>query len=162
MQGVTLSRNRGEDSTDTDKCIICQTVNAYPATSSENGRKRIREAAEIRKDVVNKRLKTIGDSEFVYHMSNECYKNYTHKKSLTKVAAGHLSEVLPTKTSPLSTRLASRDAACRPPPSQKVDIYKHNCIICNQIKTKGICEKFRLCELPRAKKFLEATIFFSR
>lgn len=160
MEGVTLSRNREEDNTDNDKCIICLKVNDYPATSSENGRKRICEAAEIRRDVVNKRLKTIGDNKFVYHMNNECYKNYTHKKSLTKVAADHLSQVSSTESSPLSTRLASRDAACRPPPSQKVDIYKHLCIICNQIKTKGICEKFRLCELPRAKKFLEATVFF--
>ena len=36
------------------------------------------EAETIRKDIINKRLKTIGDEPFSYHMDNHCYKTYIH------------------------------------------------------------------------------------
>ena len=64
-------------------CIICQR-NSQETSSSENGRKRVREAAEIRNNCVLKRLKLIGD-KCVYHMNNGCYKKYTLRKSLEKV-----------------------------------------------------------------------------
>ena len=70
---------------DVSSCIICQR-DSKPTASSENGRKRIRAAAEIRNDCVLKRLKLIGE-EFVYHMNNECYKKYTLRKSLEKIKA---------------------------------------------------------------------------
>ena len=50
--------------------------------STEAGRKRILEATEIRHDDVNERLKERDLQEFTYYVSNECYKRYTHKKSL--------------------------------------------------------------------------------
>ena len=48
------------------------------------GRKHILDAATIRKDIVNKQLKTIGDEPLSYHMDNHCYKTYTHQKSVNK------------------------------------------------------------------------------
>ena len=70
-----------------EKCIICQTTTTYPTTSNANGRKRICEAADIRKDTVTKRLKLLGDhrEHFVYHMTNDCYKKYTMAKTLKMI-----------------------------------------------------------------------------
>ena len=44
------------------------------------GKRRIIEAAEKRKDIVLKRLSPL-NGNFVYHVSNECYKPYTLKNS---------------------------------------------------------------------------------
>jgi hypothetical protein len=45
-------------------------------------------------------------------------------------------------------------------PQSSLAIYKMKCFICGQIKTKGDCVKFRICETGRARAFLEATTFF--
>ena len=59
-------------------CIICQKKNTKNLTSSENGRRKITEAAAIRKDKVQEPLTSHKlDWDFCYHMDNHCYKNYT-------------------------------------------------------------------------------------
>ena len=72
------------ESPDVEKCIICQTSSDDATISTSNGRKRIRDAAEIREDSVAKRLKYLesNDEHFVYHMTNDCYKSYTMKKNI--------------------------------------------------------------------------------
>jgi len=67
-----------------EKCIICQTATSDPTISNANGWKRICEAADIRKDAVSQRLKLLGNHEenIVYHMTNDCYKKYTLRKTL--------------------------------------------------------------------------------
>ena len=50
-----------------------------PLRSTENGRKRIIDAAEMREDIVEKRLKLQKGEKFVYRMNNQCYKTYTMK-----------------------------------------------------------------------------------
>ena len=78
---------------DIEKCIICQTVQPHlNTTSSDNGRKRIAEAASIRKDVVCDRLKLVENSQIVYHISNDCYKQYTLKKTLDRIGLAGCSE----------------------------------------------------------------------
>ena len=60
------------------RCMICQKKNKKPLSSGENGRKRVREVAENKKDIVYKRLKLIPpDFEFKYHNNYDCYKGYT-------------------------------------------------------------------------------------
>ncbi len=49
---------------------------------TENGRVRILEVTAIQQDIATKRLKAVDKSAFVYHMKNNCDKNYTHKKNL--------------------------------------------------------------------------------
>ena len=45
----------------------------------------------------------------------------------------------------------------RQPP---LHVHKQKCIICCKTQLKGgIREKFRICESPRAKRFLEAAIY---
>ena len=66
---------------DLEKCIICQEdkVDLRPQLSSTaNGQKAVKRAAETREDEVTKRLCLIGDIKFSYHMNNDCYKWYTH------------------------------------------------------------------------------------
>ena len=71
--GIPLINNPQESiHTDIMKCIFFQIDTKKKTTSSEKGRKRILEAATIRKDIVNKRLKTIGDEPLSYHMDNHC------------------------------------------------------------------------------------------
>ena len=80
------------ESSSVEKRIICQTTMSDPVISNTNGRKHIRDAADIRKDSVTKRLKLLGDDEehFVYHMTNDCHKNYTSIIFFTMVEKGHL------------------------------------------------------------------------
>ena len=80
------------ESSSVEKCIICQTMTSDPVISNTNGRKRIRDAADIRKDSVTTRIKLLGDHEehFVYYMTNVCHKKYTSIIFFTVVEKGHL------------------------------------------------------------------------
>ena len=67
-----------------DRCIIkfCQSATKSKTPerlyTGETGRKRLRDVAELKDDVVNKRLKSIGsDFDFKYHTTYSCYKKYT-------------------------------------------------------------------------------------
>lgn len=63
-------------------CIICNNVDGSEI-STENGQEKIRAAANVRNDIVTERLNSLcEEAVFYYHMSNECYKKYCHKKSL--------------------------------------------------------------------------------
>ena len=68
------------------RCIVCQDEEPGKFTSTSNGRKRIRDSATIRKDLVTKRLRLIQNDDFLYHMTNDCYKKYTMKKPLDIIA----------------------------------------------------------------------------
>ena len=83
--GIPLINNPQESiDTDIKKCIFFQIDTKKEPTSYEKSRKQILEAATIRKDIVNKRLKTIVDEPLSYHMDNHWYKTYTHQKSFNK------------------------------------------------------------------------------
>ena len=157
--GIPLINNP-QKSIDTDikKCIICQIETKKKPTSSEKGRKRILEAAIIRKDIVNKRLKTIGDEPFSYHMDNQCYK--THQKSVNKHRrASSVPRDQAERCSETSKGSRSLSTA-RNPAGKKVDIYTTPCVICGQVKYRGSTNKHRICESGRAQHFLEVTSFF--
>ena len=69
LEREVVKKNRGNTSTDYDKCIICQTNRSAPSrkiTSTE----RLLQALKARKDVVSTRLltelQTNGKSELVY------------------------------------------------------------------------------------------------
>ena len=67
---------------DITKCIICQSVRNGRVTSEEHGREKLKRAADIRNDIVTKRLRVA--DEFVYH-TESCYKNYTHSGRLKHI-----------------------------------------------------------------------------
>ena len=56
------------------------------SSTTPNGRKRICDAVEIRNDFGAKRLKISVGNNFVYHMSNSCYKSYTLQKTLDRIS----------------------------------------------------------------------------
>ena len=76
---------RQQDSCFSFNNYICQKPGNLVLT--ENGQRNIIDAANIRKDEVHRRLQSSTiDADFKYHMDNKCCKNYTHKKTLTKIA----------------------------------------------------------------------------
>ena len=67
---------------DTEKCIICQKKTKIPLSSTENGRQKIIDAANKRRDEVYKRLKSSNiERPSKYRMTNDYYKTYTLKKT---------------------------------------------------------------------------------
>lgn len=170
-KGIPLRRQSRDDSNERAatiaKCIICQTQTDQTTTTSQRGRKRVAEAAEIRNDSVCKRLKDVIGQEFVYHVTNECYKSYTHKKTLealrnlpgANIATSSCSTIDEMDISVAATRSQS-SSSNRDPPSSGVDMYKQSCTICGAIKHHGSYEKFRISESHRAEQFLQATSFF--
>jgi hypothetical protein len=75
-KGIKFLTGESGQSVDGNQCIICQGCASQILTGTANGRKRIRDAAIIRNDIVAKRLKCL-DNENVYYMNNECHKKYT-------------------------------------------------------------------------------------
>ena len=150
---------------DGQKCIICQKTTSKPPSSTENGQQKIREAASKRNDEVSKRLTLIGDGDFVYHMTNTCYKGYTLKlkKTVDRIAERQGRQETEARESsdvqlPGTSRRSSVTA--RDKPIDQCDMYNQKCVVCGFVKHYGNYEKHRISETNRSAKFLEATVFF--
>lgn len=157
---LTAKTDSGTETPDPKRCIICQKSTPEATTGTENGRKRVHQAASIREDVVSKRLKVIGQEDFVYHMSNQCYKTYTMKSVLDRITKGKSAKSQDVDNTTRSKRAVRRSSSMpRPEPSPECKIYKQTCVICGNVKHQGNYEKYRISESQRAKKFLEATVF---
>ena len=151
------------------KCIICQKDNkkCQSLQGGEAGRKRVREVAELKHDVVYKRLHILGpDFEFKYHNTYACYKQYTDKRKLEDTGEQpHETVSDDTVEEPESINNASTRSAniSRPPPSANINPIYLKCTICAsdriQLKGKRVREKFRLCEEESAQKFIRAMTF---
>ena len=167
MEGIPLKRIKldgQENIYDAAKCIICQIETATNTTSTENGRNNIKLAADIRKDDVADRLEKADKNSFVYHMSNDCYKKYTLKKTLDKIKerqlTGNALNDIDDKHSP-HTQRRSKSVPRHPPKSSRPnDFYNVPCVICAAAKRDSIYEKCRISETDRANKFLQATVYF--
>ena len=159
MDSVHLATTRPDatDEVDLERCIVCQDEEPGKLTTTINGRKRIKDAAAIRNDVVTKRLRLIHDDfDFMYHMTNNCYKRYTMQKTLNKIAEssgiskqGHEDSPL-YKYRRLSTHRSKLNPKCNP--------INMTCVICGNIKHSGRKRKFRISEADSATKFLQATV----
>ena len=65
-----------------EKCIICQVDNpSTPLRSTENGRKRILDAAEIHEDVVEKRLKLLKGRRICSSYEQSLLQNIHYEKN---------------------------------------------------------------------------------
>ena len=115
----------------------------------------------MRQDEVFCRLERVDLESFVYHVSNKCYKAYTHKKALDKLTSQQLDRSL--------DELKSQDNNNKPRHSRsnirpratplKYDTTAKECIVCGQCKNKGEKRKFRFSESERARKFLKAAVY---
>lgn len=169
LQGIPLKRRKSDVSVEIDlnECIICQKDTGEPTCCSAESQKKIIEAARIRKDIVAERLDRIGQKSFVYHVSNNCYKSYTLKKTLAKLEAdSSTSEELATDGAESATvRIECPSTRAKikprsPPATDSVPVYEKKCTICGNVKHKNERQKFRICEDERAGKFLKAVLFF--
>ena len=132
---------------DINKCIVCQQIKATTVTSSNKGRKRLKEAAGIRDDEVSKRLKWVKTGEqFQYHMNNECYKSYTHKKSLDKLIK-HTAKSVQNEACP--SRSVRSKFTPRNSPRSKLMSFERSCVVCGNVQHKGVREKFCTSERER-------------
>lgn len=146
--GIQLKKSKIIDESST-KCIICQSNEEIACISHETGRLRIKEAAELKRDVVLERLQKFG-SNFVYHSTNSCYKAYTHKKQTTQVESVNPSVCTNTRILPIS--LSSNESKKSP--------REERCVVCDCITYKGKFEKSRITDPNRAQKFLDAKAYF--
>ena len=67
---------------DPEKCIICQKDDIKnPCVPTEAGKLSMKRAADVRNDIVAKRLKIAEDTDvdYVYHNLNTCFKGYVRK-----------------------------------------------------------------------------------
>ena len=161
---MTLSVSK-DTSFDPTKCIICQRTSDEKVLSNPNGRKRIREASEVRNDVISERLKQIKDDGFVYHMNNDCYKLYTMDsdlRSLKRKSSKNSHEPFSSDNGGVSEEKLPRYQAVRNPPKTAMTattLRDVSCIICDKKSHKKNYNKYRICESNRASSFLTATAF---
>ena len=85
-----IIRDTNEKSFDVSKCVICQRQSDTTVISTENGRRKIIEAAAVGKDQVLDHLDLV-ESNFVYHMNNAHYKSYTLRKTLESVQKSNVT-----------------------------------------------------------------------
>ena len=159
------------------KCIICQEDRkGKPPISLPVGRESLKRAANVKNDVVFKRMKIMeqmGVVEFVYHNTNECYKNYTHHKSIEAAAKRHACQLsgVPelektTEKVEMQKQAMPLRSSCTPraPPSSEKDPRDLRCTVCGSesLRVKGtrIYDKCRISTFERAQMFLDATHFF--
>ena len=81
----TNSSATAEELFDIKKCIFCQHNDTFTVITTENGRRKIIEAPEKSRDKIYTRLSSI-EADFVYHVTNKCYKGYTLKKTLESIS----------------------------------------------------------------------------
>ena len=151
---------------DIGKCIICQDNATEKLCSTENSRKRILDASNIRNDVVTKRIKllNVGDN-FLYHVNNKCYKTYTNQSKLNRISKKSMQVQEWDSDTPdkVCDRFSRFETLRNPQPTvlSKTDLYYNtSCIICNSKAHRRVCAKYRISESDRAAKFLSATHFF--
>ena len=136
------------DQINVERCILCQGEERDKLITNANGRKRIKDAAFVRNDVVPKRLKFINDDvDFSYHMTNKCYKRYTMQKTIDKLSG--INDMSPQGGGDCPSYQLRPSTA-----SSKTEVP---CIICDNIKHNANKTRFRISEAYCATKFLRAT-----
>ena len=141
------------------QCIVCQheEPGIGKVTSTCNGRKRIRDAAFIRKDVVMEQLKVIQNNDYsVYHMTKWCNKKYTMNKTLIIITENNNTKGQTEENSLYNYRRLFNP---RSQYDQKCTTKKLKCIIYDCIKHNGSKTKYRIFENDSATKFIQATVF---
>lgn len=171
LSAIPLKRRRSEVyNIDITKCIICQNDTSETTCSSPESRQKIIEAADIRQDEVTERLRIVDHRDFVYHVSNDCYKRYTHKKTLAslqkKKVDSNNNQETETEQQPVTKDLGLKrstraSVTPRSPPSQlTVPVYEKKCVICSKVSYMKVKAKYRISEEERAFKFLRAVVYF--
>ena len=134
-------------------CIICQKATKSPLYSKESCLSQMRAAANIRKDEVADRINKLEVTDkFFYHMTNVCYKNYTHSGRLKQIGAANAvatsndemeMEIDVSDEPNTSQRQTRRTSTPRAPPSSDIDpTYDMLCVVCGNKSKKKFMKKY--------------------
>ena len=150
MDSVYLASEKPDSvhEVDLERCILCQDEEPRKLTSTSNGRKRIKDAASIWKDVVTKRLmmRTLCTT---WPMSATRSIQW---RRLHKIAeSSGPSEQTEDNSSLYNYRRLSTPGSQI---YQKCNPKKLTCVICGHIKHNGSKTKYRISERDSATKFL--------
>ena len=155
-----------------DKCIICQKPKDNKGNkkliSTANGRSALIECSTFLRDNL---LDGVEELDQIKYYINTCYSRYVRQKKRTEdkdVDEGEPED--PTKDEPVSSRNEQSKPETRSSKRLKLDLSntastsasaakESPCIVCNQMKSKGIVKRFRICEARRARLFLFAIKF---
>jgi len=149
-----------------EKCIICQKVKdnkgIIKLTSTPNGRTALIECSNFYQDNLLEGVEKL--DEIKYHV-NTCLSNYVKKKKRAKNKRDHddSEEKLTSENEASTSKQSNQESRSRKRlksdcsiTEESTNFKKKPCIVCNQIKSKSIKKKFRICEAKRAKLFLSA------
>ena len=67
LELILWNANNEDKSYQAGKCIICQESRSYSVITTEQGRRKVLEAAAVRRDIVYKHLQLVEDN-FVYQV----------------------------------------------------------------------------------------------
>ena len=149
LEGIDLSLNEA----DLSKCVICQRKGGGNLSSEQNGRDKIIDTSAKLNDNL---VVTIDDDlldSIKYHM--KCYRSYIRKgdRATENTKNEESAETSINIAASVSKRLKRDRKSVDGSSSTNI------CIICNKSKHKNDKETFRICEVNRAKLFLEARKF---
>ena len=137
----------------------------------------MKRTAEVRNDIVTKRLCTISaisggvakgtgkdlSETFKYHSNNKCYKTYTHKSQLKFIEERQKNQhdnceakKTDPSTSVTNPRPSRRQSIPRPPPSATKDPRKLICTVCGCTSYKKNTDKFRISSREVTVKLITA------
>ena len=151
-------------------CIICQNNNedAPGLSTGATGRASVKRAAELREDIVNKRIKIYhsdtsepSNNVFSYHNTQDCFKGYVHAKNLRQIEKEKEKLVVSQSeqecvSSPEPRTSSRKNLISCAPPSCDEDSDNLPCVLCGNKKHNGIRKKHKLSERNCAINLIKA------
>lgn len=147
-----------------DKCIICQAnKGSARLTSTLKGRQTLIGCSNFLKDDL---LDGVEDLEKIKYHPKPCFSNYKKQKERSERKHNLENDETVPEDEPStseqvvepvrSSKRLKIDLDCTTPNIDDKDKEKKPCIVCNQMKCKGVDQRYRICEARRAKRFLSA------
>ncbi|KAJ8679187.1 hypothetical protein QAD02_014974 [Eretmocerus hayati] len=143
-------------------CIFCE--RGKKLTKTVSGCAKVRWAANIRRDSILEKLKLLKSDElFSYHLSSDCYKQYTHASKVLQVQHKQKTPVCPVVEDSNSTNQNSKRAcATEKVTRSKVSVpsvveNRKKCVFCGSPYHSKDRKLFRISEQKRAQRFFDLT-----
>ena len=151
-----------------EKCIVCQKVKdnkgSTKLTSTSNGRTSLIECSNFYQDNLLEGVEEL--DKIKYHVKT-CFTNYVKKKRRAEKKRDHDDSdgepAEPTENEPSTSEQTKQEVSSSKrlkldstSTGYSTNVKDSRCIVCNQIKSRGITKRFRICEAKRARLFLSA------
>ena len=129
-------------------------------TSTESGRNKLFQCSDIINDSLFKGVVSEEDqTSFKYHV-NTCYQRYVRNAERTIDGKKNLEGENETDSKVIETTETSYRNSKRRKSDVTTNLTKQLCIVCDQPKSKGDSNLFRISSFKRAKQLLLASKFF--